>query len=80
MYHTIEFRDDLTVDVALSPKEKLERLLIRKGTRVRTQLKPYVTDSEEGPVEVADLFFEDGSATRGIPYASFSFVEERKGR
>jgi len=80
MYHTIEFRDEFTVDLEISPKYPLERLLIRNGTRFRTQIKPYVVESEDGPVEVADLFFEDGTATRSVPFALFSFVEQRSGR
>jgi hypothetical protein len=31
----------------------------------------------DGPVEVADLFFADGTATRRVPFASSSFVGER---
>ena len=42
--------------------------------RVRVQIKPYVEETEEGPVEMADLFFEDGSATRKVPFAQFRFV------
>lgn len=80
MYHTIEFRVDFTVDLEVSPRDRLERLLIRQGTRVRSQLRPYIHETEYGPIEMADLFFEDGTATRGIPFASFCFVSERKGR
>jgi hypothetical protein len=75
VYHTIEFRLEFTVDLETSPREPLERMLIRKGTRIRMEIKPYVTDSLEGPVEVADLFFENGNATRRVPFACFSFVE-----
>jgi hypothetical protein len=80
MNHTIEFRAEFTVDLEISPKNPLERLLIRTGTRVRTQIKPYVVETSTGPVEVADLFFEDGTTTRSVPFALFSFVEERGGR
>jgi len=74
MYHTIEFAAEFTTDLEVSPKHPLERLRIRKGTRVRVQIKPYVEETEEGPVEMADLFFEDGSATRKVPFAQFRFV------
>ncbi len=46
------------------------------GTRLHAQLKPYVVETEGGLVEVADLFFPDGTATRAVPFASFSFAEE----
>jgi hypothetical protein len=48
-------------------------LRISRGSRLRAQVKPYVVDTEGGPVEVADLFFEDGTATRGVPFALFCF-------
>jgi hypothetical protein len=75
MYHTIEFAEPLTVDLEISRKHPLERVSIRRGTRVRVQIKPHVVESDDGPTEVADLYFEDGSATRDVPFACFSFVE-----
>jgi hypothetical protein len=75
MYHTIEFAVEFTADLEISPKHPLERMLLRRGTRLKAQIKPYVVESEDGPVEVADLFFEDGAATRTVPFANFSFVE-----
>jgi hypothetical protein len=75
MYHSIEFTAELTVGVEVSSKQPLERLRIERGTRVRAQVKPYVVNSSGGPIEVADLFFQDGTATRKVPFAFFSFVE-----
>jgi hypothetical protein len=75
MYHTLEFAAEFMVDLEVSRKQPLERVLIRRGTRVRAQLRPYVIEAENGPVEVADLFFEDGSATRGVRFECFAFVE-----
>jgi hypothetical protein len=75
MYHSIEFITEFTVDVEVSPKQPLERLRIQRGARTRAQLKPYVVQSSDGPIEVADLFLEDGTAVRLVPYACFYFVE-----
>jgi hypothetical protein len=75
MYHTLEFAAEFMVDLEVSRKQPLERVLIRRGTRVRAQLRPYVIEAEDGPVEVADLFFEDGSATRGVRFERFAFVD-----
>ncbi len=75
MYHTIQFTVQFTADRESSPKDPLERLLILKGTQMRAQLKPYVEDASCGPVEVADLFFEDRTAIRGVPFAYFAFAE-----
>ena len=75
MFHTIEFAADFTVDLEVSRKHPLERLLLKKGTRRRVQIRPYVAESTKGPVEVADLFFEDGTTARMVPFACFAFVD-----
>lgn len=75
MYHTIEFADEFVADLEISRKQPLERVLIRKGTHVQVQVKPYVIETSEGLMEVADLFFEDGTATRAVPFALFSFID-----
>jgi hypothetical protein len=75
MYHTIEFGEELIVDLEISPKRWLERMIIRRGARLRAQLNPYVVETEDGPVEVADLFFADGTITRTVSFESFSFVD-----
>jgi hypothetical protein len=74
MYHAIEFAVDLWVDLERSRRHPLERVLLRRGTRRRAQLRPLVLETAYGPLEAADLFFEDGTATRGIPFASFAFA------
>ena len=75
MFHTIEFAVDFTVDMEVSRKKPLERVCMQKGTRRRAQLRPYITETTKGPIEVADLFFEDGFAIRMVPYAWFSFLD-----
>jgi hypothetical protein len=75
MYHTIQFTTDAVLDLEISRKQPLERLRVRRGTRLRAQIRPHVVEAEGGPVEVADLFFEDGTATRTVPWACLSFAE-----
>ena len=75
MYHTIEFAEELTVDLETSHRDWLERMFIRPGTRLQAQIKPYVVETEDGVVEVADLFFDDGTAARMVPFESFSFID-----
>jgi len=75
MYHTIEFDEPLTLDLEISAKQPLERVSVKKGTRLRAQIKPHVMETEDGPVEVADLFFDDGTTTRRVRFSSFCFVE-----
>jgi len=75
MFHTIEFDEPLTLDLEISSKQPMEQVSVRKGTRLQAQIKPYVVESEGGPVEVADLFFDDGTTTRRIRFSSFCFVD-----
>jgi hypothetical protein len=75
MFHTIEFAADFTADLEVSPQHLLERMLIQRGSRLPAQVKPYVIETEHGPVEVADLFFADGTTTRRVPFECFSFVD-----
>jgi hypothetical protein len=75
MYHTLEFAVEFTADLEISSKHYLERLLIEAGRQMRAQIKPHVVETEDGLVEVADLFFEDGTTTRQVPFHYFSFVD-----
>jgi hypothetical protein len=75
MFHTIEFLTDLTVDLEVSPRKPLERMCIRHGSRRTVEIKPYVIETSDGPTEVADLFFDDGTATRRVAFACFMLVE-----
>jgi hypothetical protein len=74
MFHTIEFTHALTAAVATHPSRPLERVSIKAGTRVQAQVRSYVAESRRGPVEVADLFFDGGTALR-VPCESFRFVD-----
>jgi hypothetical protein len=75
MYHTIEFSQEFAGDLEISRKQPLERVQIPCGTRVRVQLRPHVVQTPDGFVEAADLFFEDGSAARDVPFDYFAFVD-----
>jgi hypothetical protein len=74
MFHTLQFTADFTGDREVSRKQPLERVSIPTGTQLQAQLKPYVVEGEDGPVEVADLFLQDGTTTRTVPFACFSFL------
>ena len=74
MYHTIEFSAEFIADLEISPKHWLERVLIRPGDRMLAQIRPHVVETDDGPVEMADLFFADGTATRGVPFETFTFL------
>jgi hypothetical protein len=75
MCHLIEFRTDVTADLEVSPKQRLERPRIPSGTRVYAYVRPYVVETAAGPVEVADLHFDDGTIAPQIPFEWFRFAE-----
>ena len=75
MYHTIEFNVTGMIDVEVSRKQPLERLCVERGTRLRVELKPYVIEAAEGPSEVADLYLDNGTVTRAVPFAFFAFAD-----
>ena len=48
MYHTIQFTTDAVLDLEISRKQPLERLRVRRGTRLRAQIRPYVVEAGGG--------------------------------
>jgi hypothetical protein len=76
MFHTIEFTVQTFVDLEISRNDRLELIIIQKGSRCQAQVKPYVVETQDGPVEVADLFFDDGTSISRLPFRCFAFVDE----
>jgi hypothetical protein len=75
MHHTIEFRVDFTTGLEIGSRDHLERVRIRTGMRVQAQVRPYVVETGCGPIEAADLHFEDGIVARGVRFGQFRFVD-----
>jgi hypothetical protein len=75
MFHNIQFTEDLVFDLEVGPGQPCERVRVHKGTRMPAQLRPYVVEVRDGPVEVADLFFEDGTVARMVPFAYLFFTD-----
>jgi hypothetical protein len=75
MYHTIEFATEVPVALAWSPGDRLRRLSFRVGDRFPAEVRPYVVETAEGPLEVADLLLADGTAIHGVPFACFCFID-----
>jgi hypothetical protein len=74
VYHRIKFISQFRADPPRAPLHLLERVVIRKGTRLRARVWSYVVEAEGGPTEVADLLFADGTSAVGVRCACFSFV------
>jgi len=75
MYHTIEFGAAFVADLQISPVRRLCHMKFQKGSRWHAEIKPYIVEGLTGPVEVADLVFDDGFTARRVPFAKFSFVD-----
>jgi hypothetical protein len=78
MVHPIEFTTGCFVCLQPVGRPVLAPVLVLPGTRARAEVLPGVVESADGPVEVADLVFEDGSRAYGLPFACFFFVEEEE--
>ncbi len=63
------------LDIERSWNHRLELLLVRPGSLLGAQIRPHVLESPSGPVEVADLYLDDGSLIRAVPFACFAFVD-----
>jgi hypothetical protein len=74
VYHTIQFAAEFVALPEIAPRQRRLRALIRKGDRLLAQVRPYVVETKRGLVEVVDLFFEDGTVARRVPYRCFVFV------
>ncbi len=76
MAHLIEFVTDWWVYLKQAEAEEPNLVLLRRGSRRRVVLRPRIWEGRRGPLEVADLHFEDGSTAWGVPFACFAFAEE----
>jgi hypothetical protein len=76
MYHNIEFRLKAVAAVEADGTGRMQQVVIKPETRLRAHVKPHVVESDFGPIEAADLFFEDGTIARGVRFASFHFLDE----
>lgn len=75
MYHLIEFTRQAELDAERGRLYRLERVRVRPGSCFCAQLRPYVLESPAGPLELADLYLDDGALIRAVPFACFRFVD-----
>ena len=80
MLHRIEFRWLVLAEVDRPEYAYPQRVVIKEGTQLPAKIKPYVVESPDGPIEVADLYLEDGSLARAVRFAAFRFLDGSKSR
>ncbi len=75
MAHIIEFCKGFTADVQVLSKKRMERIRIRNGMQACVEVRPYVLETQKGPVEAADLYFKEGCVIHNVLYEDFRFVD-----
>ena len=79
MCHQIEFCWAVFADVERPGYALGQRMIIKFGERLTARIQPYVVESACGPVEMANLYLEDGAIVTGVRYAAFRFLDGVKG-
>ena len=74
MYHRLRFLATYQLDLRMPGKARMEQLLIRERDIIEAQVKPYVQETADGPVEVADLHLPGDGTLVAVPMGCFQFV------
>lgn len=75
MTHQLKFRGDYRLDLQVPGKSRLEQVAVQQGDVIEAQVRPYVQEGDNGPVEVADLQLDGDGALIGVPMGCFRFFE-----
>ena len=78
MIHPIEFRWLVLAEIDGPEYGLMQSVVINEGTRLSAKIKPYVAESPDGPIEVADLYLDDNSVVRAVRFAAFQFLDRSK--
>ena len=77
MIHPIEFRWLVLAEIVGAEYGLRQDIIIKEGTRLSAKIKPYVTESPDGPIEVADLYLEDRSESARFVLPRSSSLTDR---
>jgi hypothetical protein len=75
MYHRIGFTVEFVADLEIDAQDRYESMLFEKDSEVFAEVRPLIVETDDGPVEAADLFFVEGVHTRLVPYSYFRFMD-----
>ena len=78
MFHSIEFRWLVLTEIDGPEYGRMQGVVINEGTRLSAKIKPYLAESPDGPIEMADLYLEDSSLIRAVRFAAFQVLDESK--
>lgn len=74
MYHKVRFRASRELDMQIRGRPRLEQVKVRKGDVIEAHVRPYIQETDAGPVETADLMLGDEGTLVGVPMEWFRFV------
>ena len=74
MYHRLHFRESRELDMQIPGRPRLEQVKVRKGDVIEAFVRPYVQETDAGPVEMADLALGDDGTLLAVPMEWFRFV------
>ena len=64
MTHQLRFRVDCQFDFQITAKPQLDKIKVRAGEVVKAQVRPFVQEGKEGPVECANLLLGTDGTVR----------------
>jgi hypothetical protein len=73
MTHQLHFRIDCQLDLQIKGKARLEQVKIRAGEIIAAQVRPYVKETPDGPVEFADLQLGNEGILMAVRMDCFQF-------
>jgi hypothetical protein len=73
MYHRLKFLANYRLDLLMPGQTRLEQLMIRESEVIEAQVRPHVQETQDGPVEVADLYMPQEGTLIDVPMACFQF-------
>ena len=73
MTHQLRFAADCELDLQIHGKPRLEKVKLRAGEVIAAQVRPYVKEMAEGPVEFADLHLGHEGTLLAVRMECFTF-------
>lgn len=77
MMHRICFRQQVLIDFSRRRTDRLEQALVYEGQIIQCQVRCYAIDHPDGPMEVADILYNDAEL-QCVPCEYFLFLDEEE--
>jgi len=74
MYHRLQFLVNHQFDLQMPKKARLEQIVIKEGEIIEARVRPYVQETQDGPVEVADLDLPGDGTLLAVRMELFCFA------